>query len=50
MEMKNRSHWIDQYIKRFSSRNGHKYSKYKKCLNIMALIWFKVDLETLATV
>ena len=36
MKMKNRSHRYD--INRPKSRHGHKYSKYKKCLNMMKLI------------
>ena len=37
MKMKNRS---DRYeINRPRSRHGHKYSKYKKCLSMMTLIY-----------
>ena len=35
MKMKNRSHRQD--INRPTSRHGHKYSKYKKCLGMMPI-------------
>ena len=39
IKMKNRSHRHD--INRPSSRRAHKYSKYKKCLTMMMLIYIK---------
>ena len=45
MKMKNRSHRYD--INRPRSRHGHKYSKYKKCLNMMMLICIKQQLSNI---
>ena len=42
MKMKNKSHRYD--INRPTSRHGHKYSKYKKCLGMMMLICIKQHL------
>ena len=39
MKMKKSSHRLD--INKSWSRHGHKYSKYKKCLNMMMLIYIK---------
>ena len=39
MKMKNRSHRYD--INRPRSRHGYRYSKYKKCLSMMMLIFIK---------
>ena len=39
IKIKNRSHRHD--INRPSSRRAHKYSKYKKCLTMMMLIYIK---------
>ena len=37
MKMKNRSHRYD--INKPRSRNEHKYSKYKKCLHVMMIMY-----------
>ena len=39
MKIKNRSHRY--YINRPRSRHGQEYSKYKKCLSMMMLIYIK---------
>ena len=44
MEIKNRSH---RYHKKPRSRNGHKYSKNKKCLSMMMLICIKQHLSNI---
>ena len=44
MNIKNRSHIYD--INRPRSRHGHKYSKYKKYLSMMMLIYIKQHLKT----
>ena len=45
MKMKNRSHGYD--INRPRSRNQHKYSKYKKCLSMIMLIYIKQHLSNI---
>ena len=45
MEMKNRSYRCD--INRPSSRNEHRYSKYKSYLTIMMLICIKQHLSNI---
>ena len=45
MKMKNVSHEYD--IKRPWHRHGHKYTKYKKCLNIMMVIYIKQHLSNI---
>ena len=45
MNMKNRSHRYD--INRTRSRNGHRYSKYKKCLIMIMLIGIKQHLSNI---
>ena len=45
VKMKNR---LNRYvINRPRSRNGHKYSKYKKCLSMMMLICIKQHLSNI---
>ena len=45
MKIKNGSHRYD--INRPRSRHEHKYSKYKKCLNIMMLLCIKQYLSNI---
>ena len=45
MKIENRSHKYD--INRPSSKHGHKYSKYKKCLNMMMLMCIKQHLSNI---
>ena len=45
MKMKKRSHKYD--IIRPRSRHGHKYSKYKKCLSMMMLVYIKQHLSNI---
>ena len=45
MEIKNRSLRYD--INRSRSKDGHKYSKYKKCLSMMMLICIKQHLSNI---
>ena len=45
MKMKNGSHRYDKI--RPKSRHGHKYSKYKKCLNMMMLLCIKQHLRNI---
>ena len=45
MKMKNRSH--RQNIDRPTSRHGHKYRKYKKCLSMTTLIYIKQHLSNI---
>ena len=47
MKMKNRSDRYD--INRPRSRQEHKYSKYKKCLTIMILIYIRQHLRNTGT-
>ena len=44
MKIKNKSHRYE--INRSRSRHGYKYSKYKKCLSMMKLIYSKQHLTT----
>ena len=46
MKLKNRSHRY--YIDRLRSRHGCKYTKFKKCLNAMMLIYINQTPNTLA--
>ena len=41
IKMKNRSHRYD--IHRHSSRHGHKYSKYRRCLTMIMVLCIKVN-------
>ena len=43
LKMKNRSHRYDITIPR--PEHGHKYSKYKMCLNLMMVVGIKQDLK-----
>ena len=45
IKMKNRPHRYD--ISRPRSRQGHNYSKYKKCLSMVMLICIKQDLSNI---
>ena len=45
MKMKNGSHRYDKI--RPTSRHRHKYSKYKKCLNMMMLLCIKQHLRNI---
>ena len=45
VKMKKRSHRYD--INRPRSRHGHRYSKYKKCLGMMMLIFIKQCLSNI---
>ena len=45
MKIKNISHRYD--INRYRPRYGHKYSKYKKCLSMMLLIYIKEHLNNI---
>ena len=47
MKMKNRSDRYD--INRPRSRHGHKYTKYKKCLNIMVVECIKQHLSNISS-
>ena len=47
VKMKNRSHRYD--INKSRSRHGLKYSKYKKCLNMMMLICIKLYLTNISS-
>ena len=46
MKLKNRSHRY--YIVRLTSRHGCKYTKFKKCLNAMMLIYINQTPSALA--
>ena len=45
IKIKNRSYRYN--INRQKSRHGHKYTKYKKCLNVMLLICIKQTLSNI---
>ena len=45
LKMKNRSHRYD--INRIRRRHGHKYTKYKTCIDIMIVICIKQHLSNI---